>query len=282
MGRKTKIAIVVGVAALVLGAVGAYAYDDSRKDRIADGVTIGGVDVGGMTATEAEQAVRSQLLDPLRHPLKVGYAGHSWKLPVKQLKVHAEVSAAVQRALDESRDGWLPGRIVRYVTGGEVDLRVPADVSYSQQAVNRFVRRIATAVDREPQNADVEPTGDSLTVVGAENGRKLRDNRLTHEIDEAVLNADADRTIAAAHPRDPARSDAQRSRRRVPLLPDPRPFDLPAAPLEAPQAGEDVHGRGRHGRAGNPGRALPHPGKGRKPFLARPRLGLGRATSPGR
>ena len=47
MGRKTQIAIVAGVAILVLFALGAYAYDSSQKDKIADGVTIGGVDVGG-------------------------------------------------------------------------------------------------------------------------------------------------------------------------------------------------------------------------------------------
>src|SRR6478609_9709874 len=87
LGRKTKIAIVVGAVVLVLGAVAAYAYDSSHKDKIADGVTVGGVDVGGMTVEQAERAVRSQLIDPLRHPLRVGYAGQSWHLPVKRLKV---------------------------------------------------------------------------------------------------------------------------------------------------------------------------------------------------
>ena len=50
MGRKTKIAIVTGVVLVLLGAGAAYAYDSSQKDKIAEGVTIGGVDVGGMDA----------------------------------------------------------------------------------------------------------------------------------------------------------------------------------------------------------------------------------------
>ena len=51
MGRKAQIAIVAArLLAPVGGAVGAYAYDSSQKDEIADGVTIGGVDVGGLTA----------------------------------------------------------------------------------------------------------------------------------------------------------------------------------------------------------------------------------------
>ncbi len=182
---------------VLLGAVGAYAYDNSQKGQIADGVTVGGVDVGGMNAEEAEAAVRRQLLAPLQHSLKVGYEGKKWMLPGKKLKVHAEIDAAVQEALDESESGGLPSRLVRYVTGGGVDKSISADVSYSKPAVNRFVRHVAEEVDREAKNADVEPSGDSLTVVAPENGRKLRDNKLTDQINEAVLNAGVDHTITA-------------------------------------------------------------------------------------
>lgn len=204
MGRKTKIALATVVAMLFLGAVAAYAYDSSRDDTIAEGVTIGGVDVGGMDADRAERAVRRQLLAPLRHSLRVGYDGERWELPWRQLKVRADLDAAVEEALDASRDGGLPGRIVRYVTGGEVEETVAAQVEYSEPAINRFVRRVADEIDREPRDASVEATGSSLTVVPPEYGRKLRDNLLTEQLNAAVLNADADRTIAArTHPLKP-------------------------------------------------------------------------------
>jgi len=197
MGRKTKIAIATALALLLLGAVGAYAYDSSQSDTIAEGVTVGGVDVGGMDAKQAERAVRRQLLAPLRHSLRVGYDGESWRLPGKKLEVQADLEGAVQEALDVSRDGGLPTRVVRYVTGGDVDESVPADVTYSQVAVNRFVRRVASEVDREPKDATVAATGASLEIAPAEYGRKLRDNLLTKQLNAAVLNAHADHTIAA-------------------------------------------------------------------------------------
>jgi lipoprotein-anchoring transpeptidase ErfK/SrfK len=197
MGSKTKIAILVGVLVLVLVAVGAYAYDSSQDGKIADGVTIGGVDVGGMTEAEAEQAVRRQLLAPLRHSLTVGYDGRRWSLEDAQLKVHADVDGAVEEALAKSRDGGLPGRLVRYVTGSSLDESLPARVAYSRQAVNRFVRRVAAAVDREPVNAHVDPSADSLEVVAGKSGRKLRDVLLARQLNAAVLNAGADHTIAA-------------------------------------------------------------------------------------
>ena len=197
MGPKTKIAIVTGVLLLVLGAIGAYAYDSSQKDEIAEGVTIAGVDVGGLEAEEAKRVVRRRLLAPLRRSLRVGYDGEHWELSGKQLKVHADLDGAVEEALESSRDGGLPGRLVRYVSGGDVDRKISAEVTYSQPAVNRFVRRIADDVNREPQDATVEASGDSLAIVPAEYGRKLRDNLLTEQLNKAVLNAGAGHAIAA-------------------------------------------------------------------------------------
>jgi lipoprotein-anchoring transpeptidase ErfK/SrfK len=197
MGRKTQIAV-VAVVTLLLALVGVgYAYDSSEKDKIADGVTVGGVDVGGMNEAEAKRAVRRQLLGPLRHSLRVGYVGESWTLNGKSLRVNADLDTAVEEALAESRDGGFPGRLVRYVTGGSVDKQVPAEVTYSRSAINRFVRQVADEVDREAQDASVEPSAVSLEVVAAKNGRKLRDNLLTRQLRAAVLNADADHTIAA-------------------------------------------------------------------------------------
>jgi len=204
LGRKTKIAIATGAIVVLLGAGAAYAYDSSQKDQIADGVTIGGVEVGGMDADEAKRAVRAQLLAPLNHSLKVSYDGESWKLDGKRLKIHADLDMAVEEALDESQDGGFPGRVFRYVTGGDLDERVPADITYSQPGVNRFVREVAEEIDREPLDASVDPSGGTLEVVPAEYGRKLRDNLLTEQINTAVLNADADHTITArAHPVEP-------------------------------------------------------------------------------
>ncbi len=90
-----------------------------------------------------------------------------------------------------------PGRLVRYVSGGEVEESIAPDVAYSEPAVNRFVRRVAEEINREPKNADVEPSGDSLEVVAGENGRKLRDNQLEKDLKAAVLNANAPHKIKA-------------------------------------------------------------------------------------
>jgi lipoprotein-anchoring transpeptidase ErfK/SrfK len=204
MGRKTQIAVIVAIVIVALGAAGAYAYDSSQKDKIADGVHIAGVDVGGMTEDEAAAVVQRRLLAPLRHSLRVSFDGQSWKLPGAKLKVRADVDEAVEEAVADSQDGGLPGRLVRYVTGEEVIKSISPQVTYSERAVNRFVRHVAEEINREPRNADVEASGDSLEVIAGENGRKLRDNKLTDDLNAAVLNGTAPHTIVAdVHPTKP-------------------------------------------------------------------------------
>jgi hypothetical protein len=197
MGKKTSIVAIVAAVLLVVVVAGAYAYDSSQKDKIADGVTIGGVDVSGMSEEEAAAAVRRKLLSPLRHALKVSFDGETWQLPGKKLKIRADVESAVEEAVEDSQEGGFPGRLVRYVSGGEVDERIKPQVAYSERAVNRFVRHVAEEIDREPQNADVEATPSSLEVVAGHNGRKLRDNLLEKDLKAAVLNADAPHEIVA-------------------------------------------------------------------------------------
>ncbi|HEU4598208.1 MAG TPA: L,D-transpeptidase/peptidoglycan binding protein [Solirubrobacterales bacterium] len=198
MGRKALIA--AGIAAfLVVALVGAaFAYDSSQKDKIADGVTISGIDVGGLNEEEAAALVRRRLLAPLRHSLAVHYDGESWTLPGKQLKIRADIDGAVEEAVEDSQEGGFPGRLVRYVTGGEVDEKITPEVAYSQPAVKRFVRKVADEVNREPENADVEASPDGLKVVAGHNGRKLRDNQLEQQLEDAVLNANAPHVIVAA------------------------------------------------------------------------------------
>jgi lipoprotein-anchoring transpeptidase ErfK/SrfK len=204
MGRKTQIAVIATVAIVALGAAGAYAYDSSQKDKIAEGVRIAGVDVGGMTEDEAAELVQRRLLAPLRQSLRVSFDGKKWELPGTKLKVRADVDEAVAEAVADSQDGGLPGRLVRYVTGEEVTRSILPRVTYSKRAVNRFVRHVAEEINREPRNADVEASGASLEVVAGENGRKLRDNKLTADLSAAVLSANAPHTIVAeVHPTRP-------------------------------------------------------------------------------
>jgi hypothetical protein len=210
MGRTSKIAAIAAVFLAALVAAGAYLYDRSQEGKIAGGVTIDGIQVGGMEADEAEATLRRRLLRPLRRPLRTTYRDRTWSLPAKALKVRAEIGGAVDEAVAISHEGDLPTLLGRYLGGDELEVDLSADPEYSRSALNRFVRRIAADLEREPRDAAVEPGSDALQVVASRPGRKLRDVRLIRELRAAVLAGGGERTIRAhVHETDPEVSTAE-------------------------------------------------------------------------
>jgi lipoprotein-anchoring transpeptidase ErfK/SrfK len=186
MGRKVYIAVVLGIVLLLAGAVGAYAWDASRSDEIAEGITIGGVDVGGMTEGQAERAVSEALVEPLEQDVTVTHEGTKYILTSEKLAIHADVAASVQRALDESQEGGLPTRIWRYATGDEVETAIEPEVDYDTQAVTKFIETVAADIHQEPVNASVEPTASSIEPVKEQVGYALRQEDLREKVTEAV------------------------------------------------------------------------------------------------
>ena len=59
--RKALVITVLAVVVLAGSATAAlHRYDTSRSDQIAEGISVAGVDVGGMTMAEARAAVRKE------------------------------------------------------------------------------------------------------------------------------------------------------------------------------------------------------------------------------
>ena len=226
------------------------------RTRSPTAITVGGVEIGGLNRAEATALLHRRLVEPLQQAADGQLRRQDLHPPRRQ----AEDPRQHQRhgrsgGLDASHDGGLPGRLVRYVTGGSVDKQIQPEVTYSQPAINRFVRRVAAKIDRDPQDASVSPSGDSLNVVPGQAGRKVRDVALTERAEPRGHDGDS----GLAHdqgrgPFDQAGGEHRRGGLRVPDLPDPRSRQLHPALLAEPEAGQDLHGRRR---AAGPGDARP-------------------------
>jgi lipoprotein-anchoring transpeptidase ErfK/SrfK len=171
---------------MLTAAVGAYAWDSSKSDEIAEGVTIGGVDVGGMTADEAKEAVKSELVDPLDKKITVSYDGVEYRLSSEKLEVDSDVDGMVEQALEESQEGGLPTRVWRYATGGEVDVAISPQITYSNKAIDEFVAEVTEQVGTDPVNATLEPSAVSLEGVAGHDGIEVDEGALRTRVESVV------------------------------------------------------------------------------------------------
>jgi lipoprotein-anchoring transpeptidase ErfK/SrfK len=193
--KRAPLVAVLSVAFLIALAVAAYGYDTSRDDLISDGVTVAGVDVGGMRADRAAEKLRAALGPGLERPVRVAVAGRRLALTAERAHLVADVDGMVDAALEVSRDGGLPARVWRGLTGREVDKEVGPRVTYSQVAVNRFVRRVRRQVNRAPRDADVNFQTASLPAIPSRTGLKLDARRLRGDVEAALLGTGRDRRV---------------------------------------------------------------------------------------
>jgi lipoprotein-anchoring transpeptidase ErfK/SrfK len=195
MRHTSFILVAVLLLVLVGGAVAAYAYDSSREDLIAEGVTVAGVDVGGMKVDEARRVVARELEEPLEQPIAVVRGKRHFRLSAHDAGVSADVAGMVDDAREASRDGSIFTRVARDITGGEEDAQVAARVSYDEQAVKRLVRRVRKGLNREARDAEVDFP--SLEKIKERKGRKVRAAALEQRLAQALTVPGSDRRIRA-------------------------------------------------------------------------------------
>jgi lipoprotein-anchoring transpeptidase ErfK/SrfK len=198
MRTRTFTVLAVSLAVLLLGAVGVYAYDASQDGQIAKGVKVGGVDVGEMNANQARAAIQKEIAGPYQRSITISYRGRDFHLTAGEARLHTDVEAMVQAALKKSREGNIVTRSYRGITGGSVDANLPAQVSYSQRAVERQVRAVSHKLDRPAQDASVAPSPSGLSRVPGKNGVEVQGDQLRNEIVNRIEHPTGPRSVAVA------------------------------------------------------------------------------------
>jgi lipoprotein-anchoring transpeptidase ErfK/SrfK len=195
MRHRWFILVAVLLLVLVGGSVAAFAYDSSRDDLIAKGVTIAGVDVGGMTTGEARSVVQRELQKPLEKPISVKRGETQFTLSAQEAGVKADVGGMVDEALQASRDGTIFTRVARDLTGGEENAQVPPRVTYSSSAIHDLVKRVRNKLDRPARDAEVDFP--SLEKVREQKGRRVKTAALEQRIAQALTVPGVRRTVRA-------------------------------------------------------------------------------------
>jgi lipoprotein-anchoring transpeptidase ErfK/SrfK len=195
---RLLIAVAALVAALLAGAVAVVFYDRGREDTIAKGVTVGGVDIGGLKRDAAAAKLRRQILDPLRQPIVVDHGDRRWQLTAREARVAANLDATVDEALARSRQGNILKRTYRGLTGERIDARLQPEVTFSDAAVIRLLDRVRRSVNRPAMNATMKYALSGPQLTPSHEGLALDATQLHAKIKAAIVAPDAQRRFSAA------------------------------------------------------------------------------------
>jgi hypothetical protein len=166
--------VLVGVLVILVGgaAFAAYRYEGARTGELPPGITIAGLDVGGMTRGEVTAAVERVASDRLDEPIHVSAGTHRWTLTRADLGQRAKVRAAVDQAfaLAESMGTWSRfwHRFRNDPVGRSVDLSLVGG-----SRVGALVRSMAAEVAVKPRNASIGLRGEEIVFRKAAAGHAL-------------------------------------------------------------------------------------------------------------
>jgi lipoprotein-anchoring transpeptidase ErfK/SrfK len=197
MRQRSFIVLAIALTVLVVGAVGVYAYDKTRDDVIAKGVSAGGVDLSGMNPNQARETLRRELAAPLQKPVVVKYAGHRYKLSPARARVRVNTDDMVRQALDASHKGNLLTRTARAITGGSVNARIPVEVTYSKRAVARFGKSVQRSIDEDARDATITFGAGGIQAVESKTGRKVDVEALKTDVAAELVETTADHKVRA-------------------------------------------------------------------------------------
>ena len=199
--RLSALVVVLGVF-VVLGTVGggvayaAYRYERANRDRILPGVTVAGVDVGGLTRDAAVAAVQRAVDQRLNAPIRITAGGKTWTTSAAALGRQEDVQVAVDSAESVSSSmGWID-RVWHRVRQTPVNVDITLGSHGSPDAVHALVAKVAAGMDVAPRDASVKLVGTSkVAFVHAQAGVGVDQERAVRSIRAALAVGDMQVTI---------------------------------------------------------------------------------------
>ena len=192
-------ALVIGLLLVaVLAGAGAAAlqrYDAGRDDMIAEGVTIGGIDVGGLHVNEARAKLQQRVVRSLERPLRLAYGKRRFHVDAGLVDVEVNPEPALAEALAESRDGNFLTRSLRDLRGERVSADIPLPVEYSKEAVARIVAGVGRALDRQMRNAKSTVSLLGVQIAPSQVGTAVRTRALRRAIENRIVRPGAPKSV---------------------------------------------------------------------------------------
>lgn len=175
--RKTNVAAVVGALSILgAGAIAGGMWVAGRSaipvenNRIAPGIQIADVTVGGLTRVEAAERMRRWARKAVARPVTlVGpKSGRRWNFSLADVGGRFDLNQAVEKAYQVGRDGNQVTRFWARAYAAQADVRIAPTFHLDQNKLKRQLERVGTTVHVPARNAQATMQGQTLVVTRRE------------------------------------------------------------------------------------------------------------------
>jgi lipoprotein-anchoring transpeptidase ErfK/SrfK len=175
--HRSKIVLAVVAGAFVLAGAGAawatYDYTNDYAGKLLPGAQVAGVHVGGMTPTEAVEAVRTAIKPDLDRLFTLSDGTRDWTVTPRELGARNDAEAAVAAAVAASRATSFIDRMQMSLLGDRLAFDREVAIAYPRQGVRGFIEGIAANYDRDARDATIDYSTGWVELVKQRDGRKV-------------------------------------------------------------------------------------------------------------
>lgn len=176
--------LLVGVLVLIGASVGVAL---SHADQIMPGVSVDGVNVGGMDRSAAAARLEAQLPSLSAGTLSVDVDGRVSTVPLGELRRHYDLDATLDAAFGVARSGNpLQDAIVRLRTLTGPTATGSAVIVQDHAAIEELVASITRGFDRDARDATVRRAGPTFVAVPAVTGLTIDADALRNALDQVL------------------------------------------------------------------------------------------------
>lgn len=196
------------VGALVVSGGVVAGLHAATAGKIAEGVHVGSVQLGGLTPEQAKARLAREYLAPLQQPVVVERRGKQYRLSAKEARIDANLDAAVAEAVDASESDAF-SNAWRTVSGSDLDADIEIPVQSSEAAVTRFVDRVRRGVDRAPKEASLTFEHDRPVLHGSQTGMSVDRAKLRALVNDSIDSPTRTPVLVPVKTVKPKESEAQ-------------------------------------------------------------------------
>ena len=141
--------------------------------RIFPGVSVGGVDLSGLSPNDAALKLSQTLSYPINGKVLFRDADKLWVASPSELGMVFDPSASSLAAYDFGRSGGLFGALAGQVTAGGLGSDVAPVIIFDQRVAYTYLQNISTQTDRPVVEANLRVEGTTVTAEPGQLGRSL-------------------------------------------------------------------------------------------------------------
>jgi vancomycin resistance protein YoaR len=192
--RRIKRISLAALGLLAVGAIASAIVYAGSPDKLARGIRIDGIDVGGLSASEATALLERRSRATLGTPVSFVAAGHTFRLKASDIALRPDWAAAVAKAR-HAGDGLGPLRGFRRLELRFFGNDVSAASAYDSAKLKAELARIAAIVDRPHRDAALVRHGLEYSVAAARAGHVVDREAAAGSIAAALSSLTRGRTI---------------------------------------------------------------------------------------